>query len=208
MWVRETKVPSTSSVMMEMEMETLCTGSKVWSLFGNWKIEDPNKYALSRMFVLTDVILIKMHVFRLGQFWYVGPALGTESGAYLRAPVQGERDVDPIWIEVSGSMEPPPHMGWQFHTGNNTRCTFFSKPTLKCCIRTLPRGGKTSWEGRGDRARLGVQSPLPREISRYEGCINPRCVFRYLHFTPQYWFTLFFVARQFLLRICALFVTQ
>ena len=123
-------------------------------------------------------MLIKLHAFRLGQFWYIGPALGTESGAYLRAPVQGKRDVDPIWIEVSGSMEPPPHMGWQFHTGNNTRCAFFSNPTLKCCIHTLPRGGKTSLEGRGDRARLGVQSSRPREISRSEGCIQPRWRFQ------------------------------
>jgi len=58
-------------------------------------------------------------MFRLGQFWYVGPTLGTESGAYLRAPVQEE--IDSIWIDVSGTKTPPPERGWQYHAGNNTR---------------------------------------------------------------------------------------
>ena len=52
MWVRETKVPSTSSVMMEMEMGTLCSGSKVWSLCGNWRIKDPNMYVIYQLPIL------------------------------------------------------------------------------------------------------------------------------------------------------------
>merc|ERR1719427_1767033 len=60
-------------------------------------------------------------MYRLKQFWYVGPTLGTECGAYLRAPGQGpvSRVQDPAWIKVSGSKEPPPARGWQYYEGRD-----------------------------------------------------------------------------------------
>ena len=72
------------------------------------------------------MIILLLYPFRLGQFWYVGSSFQTVSGALLRAPVQGGSNLDPIWIEVSGSMESPPSSGWQYHAASNSRLSIFN----------------------------------------------------------------------------------
>merc|ERR1711981_1181586 len=107
-------------------------------------------------------------MFRLGQFWYVGPTLGTESGVYLRAPVQEE--IDSIWIDVSGTKTPPPERGWQYHAGNNTSM----KNELGQSTQAQNCGGFLTWLAQSYRLELQVrlQSSGSQEVRRREAAIG------------------------------------
>ena len=145
-------------------------------------------------------MLIIVNAFRLGQFWYVGPTLGTESGAYLRADVCRpldpwsdeptlDCDVDPTWIKVSGSTRPPPPMGWQYYRGNDTRCTLFRPYSWQWNVVYIHCQGERFFGKYILREAKGTKYP-PGEISRSKCYIHPRLRFQRIQMRiiiPLWW---------------------
>ena len=65
-------------------------------------------------------LMIKLQVFRSGQFWYIGDKLRDESDVHMKAP------------EVPS--EQPPTRGWLYHTGK----TWLDDSTLELGVPSLP----------------------------------------------------------------------